>query len=71
MPRLPATIGGSEPSLAACLRQDPTNAWMATPNSDRPGGLAPEVLRSLTVIQVVLGSWMGEGGLMVEEGAPP
>ena len=37
---VPATVGSSEPSLTACLRRDPTNAWQAAPDSAQPGAPA-------------------------------
>ena len=42
---------------------------MVTPNSARPGTPAPEDSLCLTVHIVVLGSWGGAGGVLVEYGA--
>ena len=39
----PATVSDSEPSLAACLRQAPTNSWLVAPESAWSGAPVPEV----------------------------
>ena len=62
-------VGGSETSLTACLRRVPANSWLSTPNSARPGALAPGV----SLPDCDTGStWksLGGGGVPVEDAAP-
>ena len=57
-------IGGIETSLAACLRQDPSNAWMDAPKYARLVSLEPEA----SIPDCAAGSnWKAEGGRGAEQ----
>ena len=66
---LPNTVGGSEPELADCIWKAPENACLDSPNSERPGGPAPECTLCPTVPLVVLGSRGGGGTVRIRR--PP
>ena len=59
--RLPTIFGNSEPSLAPRLQRDPTNDWLAAPDSVQIGNPAPEDSLCLTLPLLVLGN-LGRGG---------
>ena len=61
-------VGGSETSLTTRLRRDPSNAWLAAPNSARPGALVPRVSLPDCAAGSTLKLW--GGGIPVEDGAP-